>query len=51
MRAGSKTVEGSAVSVNNTLADVRTAIEKMRSVIERSKDEQWAEEEERRRKK
>ena len=51
MRAGSKTVDGSAVYVNNTLSDVRTAIEKMRRVIERSKDSQWAEEEERRRKK
>ena len=51
MRAGSKTVDGSAVYVNNTLSDVRTAIEKMRRVIERSKDSQWAAEEERRKKK
>jgi len=51
MRAGSKTVDGSAVYVSNTLTDVRTAVEKMRSVIERSKDAQWDDEEERRRKK
>ena len=51
MRAGSKTVDGSAVYVNNTLTDVRNAVEKMRTVIERSKDAQWADEEERRRKK
>jgi len=51
MRAGSKTVDGSAVYVNNTLTDVRNAVEKMRTVIERSKDAQWADEEERRKKK
>lgn len=51
MRAGNKTVEGSGVYADNTLTDVRTTIEKMRKVIERSKDSQWAEEEERRRKK
>ena len=50
MRAGSKTVDGSAVYVNNTLTDVRNAVEKMRTVIERSKDAQWADEEERRKK-
>ena len=44
-------MDGSAVYVNNTLTDVRNAVEKMRTVIERSKDAQWADEEERRKKK
>jgi hypothetical protein len=51
MRAGSKTVDGSAIYVNNTLDDVKSAIEKMRTVIDHSKDAQWADEEERRKKK
>ena len=51
MRAGAKTVDGSATYVDNTLTAVKTGIEKMRKVIEASKDEQWAAEEERRKKK
>lgn len=50
MRHGGKAVDGSAVYANNTLADVRATIEKMRRVIERSKDADWAEEEKRRKK-
>ena len=51
MRAASKTVDGSATYVNNTLSAVTACIEKMKKVIELSKDEQWADEEERRKKK
>lgn len=51
MRAGSKTVDGSATYVDNTLSAVTACIEKMKKVVERSKDEQWADEEERRKKK
>ena len=51
MRSGSKTVDGSATYVENTLTAVRTGIEQMRKAIEASKDEQWADEEERRKKK
>ncbi len=51
MRYAGKAVEGSAVYTNNTLADVRATIEKMRRAIERSKDTDWADEEARRKKK
>lgn len=51
MRAGSKIVDGSSTYVDNTLSGVRAGIEKMRKVIESTKDAQWADEEERRRKK
>jgi hypothetical protein len=51
MRAASKTVDGSATYVDNTLSAVTACIEKMKKVIELSKDEQWADEEERRKKK
>ena len=51
MRSGSKTVDGSATYVENTLTAVRTGLEQMRKAIEASKDEQWADEEERRKKK
>jgi hypothetical protein len=51
MRAGSKIVEGSSIYVDNTLSGVRDGIEKMRKVIEGSTDAQWADEEERRKKK
>ena len=51
MRAGSKIVDGSSCYAENTLASVKDAITKMRKVIENSKDEDWAAEEERRAKK
>lgn len=51
MRYSGKAVEGSAVYANNTLADVRDTITKMRRAIEKSKDADWAAEEERRKKK
>ena len=51
MREGGKTVEGSATYVDNTLAAVKDGIEKMRTIIDNSTDDQWAEEEELRRKK
>jgi len=51
MREGGKTIEGSATYVDNTLTAVRDGIEKMRAIIERSTDEQWADEEARRKKK
>ena len=51
MRAASKTVEGSSVYADNTLPAVKDAITKMRKVIENSKNEDWAAEEERRSKK
>lgn len=51
MRVGSKAVDGSSVYVNNTVDDVRDAVERMRRTIERSNDDQWAEEEAKRRKK
>jgi hypothetical protein len=51
MRAGSKIVDGSSCYAENTLPAVKGAITKMRKVIENSKDEDWAAEEERRSKK
>ena len=51
MRYGNQIVNGSAVYVDNTLDAVCSALEAMKDIIENSKDEQWASEEERRKKK
>jgi hypothetical protein len=51
MRSGSKTVDGSSIYVDNNISTVKAGIERMRKAIERSKDQQWAAEEERRKKK
>jgi hypothetical protein len=51
MRLNGKTITGSATYVDNTLAAVTDAITKMRAVIERTKNEQWTEEEARLKKK
>lgn len=48
MRFSGKTVDGSAVYVDNTLDAVKSSIRKMRKVIELSTDAQWAAEEARR---
>jgi hypothetical protein len=48
MRFSGKTVDGTAVYVNNTIDAVKSGIAKMRKVIEMSTDAQWAEEEVRR---
>lgn len=51
MRESGKTVAGSATYVDNTLDAVRAGITKMRDIIERSTNEQWADEEAARKKK
>jgi hypothetical protein len=51
MRAGSKIVDNSSCYADNTIPAVKDAITKMRAVIENSKNEDWAAEEERRSKK
>jgi hypothetical protein len=45
MRINGKTVSGSPTYVDNTLDAVKAGITKLRKAVERSKDEQWAEEE------
>lgn len=51
MRYSGKAIEGSSAYVGNSLAEVREAIVKMRRIIERSKDADWAEVEAKRKKK
>lgn len=51
MRASAQIVENSSCYADNTLPAVKDAITKMRSVIENSKNEDWAAEEDRRSKK
>lgn len=51
MRFNAKTIEGSATYVDNTLDAVKDGIKKLRNVIERTTDAQWAPEEARLKKK
>lgn len=51
MRLNSKSISGSSIYVDNTLAAVKDAVQRMRNTVERSTKEQWAEEEARLRKK
>ncbi|WP_157132342.1 hypothetical protein [Roseobacter sp. AzwK-3b] len=50
-RYGGKVVEGLTTTTDNTLASVRSTIETLRKLIEKSTDDTWAAEEERRKKK
>jgi hypothetical protein len=51
VRYGGKVVEDLGLYVNNTLADVRAAVETFKKLIEDSDDATWAHEEARRKKK
>ena len=51
MRYGGKVVEDVAIYADNTLSDVKAALETFKSLIEESDDATWAHEEERRKKK
>jgi len=51
MRLNGKAVEGSSVYANNTLPDVRKAVEALKRAVERGSEEQWAAVETQRRKK
>ncbi|WP_157132343.1 hypothetical protein [Roseobacter sp. AzwK-3b] len=49
-RYGGKVVQGLSTTVDNTLPSVRATIETFRKLIEKSTDDTWAAEEERRKK-
>lgn len=49
-RYGGKVVQGFSTTVDNTLPAVRSAVEAFKKVIEKSTDETWDDEEERRKK-